>query len=122
MKKFILSLYQFCLFIFVLIVASSCVKHPDSPGYEYVDDMFRSQAIEAYIDYGLVGDKVNDTLKNTISARIPVKGTIAFSKSKKNFYYQYAILLWIFGRRENKSGRRSPLTKTLLQSRKFSRI
>ena len=93
MKKYILSLYQLCLFVFVLTVVSSCVKHPDSPGYEYVDDMFRSQAIEAYIDYGLVGDKVNDTLKNTISARIPVKGTIAFSKSKKTsttnmpFYY-----------------------------------
>ena len=93
MKKYILSLHQLCLFVFVLTVVSSCVKHPDSPGYEYVDDMFRSQAIEAYIDYGLVGDKVNDTLKNTISARIPVKGTIAFSKSKKTsttnmpFYY-----------------------------------
>ena len=23
------------------------MKNPDSPGYEYVDDMFRSQAIEA---------------------------------------------------------------------------
>ena len=53
-------------YTFVLTIFSSCVKHRDSPGYEYVDDMFRSQAIEAYIDYGLVGDKVNDTLKNTI--------------------------------------------------------
>ena len=93
MKKSILSLYQLCLFAFVLTIVSSCVKHPDSPGYEYVDDMFRSQAIEAYIDYGLVGDKVNDTLKNTISARTPVKGTIAYNKSKKTsttnmpFYY-----------------------------------
>ena len=67
MKKFTLLLYQLCLFAFVFTTVSSCVKHPDSPGYEYVDDMFRSQAIEAYIDYGLVGDKVNDTLKNTIS-------------------------------------------------------
>ena len=93
MKKYILSFYQLCFLMLVLTLINSCVKHPDSPGYEYVDDMFRSQAIEAYIDYGLVGDKVNDTLKNTISARIPVKGTIAFSKSKKTsttnmpFYY-----------------------------------
>ena len=34
----------------LLTLLNSCVKHPDSPGYEYVDDMFRSQAIEAYID------------------------------------------------------------------------
>ena len=79
MKKYILSLYQLCLFVFVLTVFSSCVKHPDSPGYEYVDDMFRSQAIEAYIDYGLVGDKVNDTLKNTLGIGVGIiklpKGT-----------------------------------------------
>jgi len=30
----------------------------------------------------LVGDKVNDTLKRTISARKPVRGTIPFSKNK----------------------------------------
>ena len=93
MKKYILSFCNLCFLMLLLTLLNSCVKHPDSPGYEYVDDMFRSQAIEAYIDYGLVGDKVNDTLKNTISARIPVKGTIAFSKSKKTsttnmpFYY-----------------------------------
>ena len=93
MKRYILSFYQICFLMLLLTLLNSCVKHPDSPGYEYVDDMFRSQAIEAYIDYGLVGDKVNDTLKNTISARIPTKGTIPYSKSKQTsitnmpFYY-----------------------------------
>ena len=93
MKKYILSFCNLCFLMLLLTLLNSCVKHPDSPGYEYVDDMFRSQAIEAYIDYGLVGDKVNDTLKNTISARIPTKGTIPYSKSKQTsitnmpFYY-----------------------------------
>jgi hypothetical protein len=69
-------------FTIVLLVLGSCSKHPDSPGYEWVDDMYRSQAIEAYVDYGLVGDKVNDSLKNTISARLPVNRTIPFNKNK----------------------------------------
>ena len=69
-------------FIFVSVLLGSCTKHPDSPGYEWVDDMYRSQAIEAYVDYGLVGDKVNDSLKNTISARLPVSRTIPFNKNK----------------------------------------
>tara|TARA_B100001287_G_scaffold158053_1_gene132862 strand:- start:306 stop:983 length:678 start_codon:yes stop_codon:yes gene_type:complete len=72
----------FIIVLISLLVFSSCSKNPDSPGYEWVDDMYRSQAIEAYVDYGLVGDKVNDTLKRTISARRPVKGTIPYSKNK----------------------------------------
>ena len=62
-----------CILIFAIAIISSCVKHPDSPGYEYSDDMARSQAIEAYVDYGLVADKVNDSLKSTISTRKPPK-------------------------------------------------
>jgi len=93
MNKLNISLFKFLFITLVFITLSSCVKDPDSPGYEYVDDMFRSQAIEAYIDYGLVGDKTNDSLKNTISARIPSKGTIPYNRDKKTseinmpFYY-----------------------------------
>ena len=84
MNKLSDSLFKLLFITLVFTTLNSCVKDPDSPGYEYVDDMFRSQAIEAYLDYGLVGDKTNDSLKNTISARIPSKGTIPFSKNKKN--------------------------------------
>ena len=77
-----LGTYKYLLVLFLIVLINSCSKNPDSPGYEWVDDMYRSQAIEAYVDYGLVGDKVNDTLKRTISARKPVKGTIPFSKNK----------------------------------------
>lgn len=66
---------------------SSCTKHPDSPGYEYMPDMYRSQAVEAYVDYGMVGDdeksEYADSLKNTLSARKPVEGTIPFNADPK---------------------------------------
>ena len=83
-----------CVFFFAAAIVSSCVKHPDSPGYEYSDDMARSQAIEAYVDYGLVADNVNDSLKSTISARKPAKGTIPYSSNKitsaTNMPFNYA--------------------------------
>tara|TARA_B100001287_G_scaffold42180_1_gene31325 strand:- start:94300 stop:94980 length:681 start_codon:yes stop_codon:yes gene_type:complete len=82
MRKLITYIEIFIFSLLVVVLINSCSKNPDSPGYEWVDDMYRSQAIEAYVDYGLVGDKVNDTLKRTISARRPVKGTIPFSKNK----------------------------------------
>ena len=68
------------------ITLYSCSKHPDSPGYEYMPDMYRSQAIEAYVDYGMVGDEekgeTNERLKNTQSARTPADGTIQYYSDK----------------------------------------
>tara|TARA_R110002153_G_scaffold250717_2_gene407536 strand:+ start:2930 stop:3127 length:198 start_codon:yes stop_codon:yes gene_type:complete len=42
MKKILL------IMIVLLGSLSSCTKHPDSPGYEYFDDMYYSPAIKAY--------------------------------------------------------------------------
>jgi mono/diheme cytochrome c family protein len=67
-----------------IFIITSCYKNADSPGYEYVPDMYRSQAIEAYVDYGLVADVEHSKLKNTISARIPAEGTIKYQKDKEN--------------------------------------
>lgn len=68
------------------LALSSCSKHPDSPGYEYAPDMYRSQAIEAYVDYGLVGDdekgETAERLRNTQSARVPADGTIPYFSNK----------------------------------------
>jgi mono/diheme cytochrome c family protein len=83
MSKTNFSIVKYLFTALILLVIVSCVKHPDSPGFEYVDDMFRSQAIEAYIDYGLVGDKTNDSLKKSLSARKPASGTIAYNVNKK---------------------------------------
>jgi mono/diheme cytochrome c family protein len=75
--------YKFILVGSFVMLMFSCVKHPDSPGYEYVPDMYRSQAIEAYVDYGLVGDVEHKELKSTMSARIPVEGTIPYNEDRQ---------------------------------------
>ena len=61
------------------LLMMSCSRNEDSPGYEYMPDMYRSQAIEAYVDYGLVSDDENEELKNTMSARTPALGTIPYN-------------------------------------------
>jgi mono/diheme cytochrome c family protein len=66
-----------------LLSMVSCVKHPDSPGYEYTPDMYRSEAIEAYVDYGIVADKHNPDLQLKQSARVPAVGTIPFYTCEK---------------------------------------
>lgn len=44
---------------------------------EYMPDMYRSPSIETYVDYGeLRGKQGNDSLRNTLTARTPVEGTI----------------------------------------------
>lgn len=62
----------------------SCVGDPNSPGLEYMPDMYRSPAIEAYVDYAevrglfrpeLVGDKVSLT---------PPAGTIPYYGTGEN--------------------------------------
>lgn len=72
---------------------TSCNKTPDSPGLEYMPDMYRSPAIEAYVDYGIVKDKEIDSLTLIQSARIPAEGSIKFNadaaKSKFNFPFPY---------------------------------
>jgi len=64
------------------LMMMACSTNPDSPGHEYVPDMYRSQAIEAYVDYGLVKDVEHEELKNTMSARIPAEGTIPYYADK----------------------------------------
>ncbi len=56
---------------------SSC-KSEDSPFYEYMPDMYRSAAIETYVDYGEVRERYDDKRANTISAKVPPMGTIPF--------------------------------------------
>jgi len=80
------------------LILTSCFKSDDSPGYEYMPDMYRSQAIEAYVDYGMVKDDElsEDALKrkNTLSARIPAEGSIPYynnhNKAALFMPYSYA--------------------------------
>jgi mono/diheme cytochrome c family protein len=61
-----------------LITLSSCISNPDSSGLEYTPDMYRSPAIEPYVDYGQVRGDINDSLKIRQSALRPAHETIPY--------------------------------------------
>ncbi|MBP6389550.1 MAG: cytochrome c [Flavobacteriales bacterium] len=71
---------------------------PNSPGIEYMPDMYRSPSMEAYLDYGqdpfIFGDSLAEAQRDRQSARLPVVGTVPFSmdpgKKEFNFPYPYA--------------------------------
>ena len=72
---------------------ASCVNNPDSPGLEYMPDMYRSPAVEAYVDYGedpyYVTEGFASSQRNTPSAHVPVEGTIPFTGDEKAFNLPY---------------------------------
>lgn len=76
-----LNLKNISLFAGASLLVISCSRNPDSPGYEYMPDMYRSQAVEAYVDYGLIKDVEHEGLKNTMSAKKPAEGTIPFNSN-----------------------------------------
>lgn len=52
----------------VLALMQSCKSDPNSPGFEYMPDMYRSPALEAYSGYGFYAD--------SMATRKPVENTI----------------------------------------------
>ncbi len=61
----------------VIVVSMFSCREKDGQAPEYMPDMFRSPSIETYVDFGEVrGDRPNLDMKNTMSARLPVVGTI----------------------------------------------
>jgi mono/diheme cytochrome c family protein len=80
----------FKIFVAVAIVAvafSSCKTDANSPGVEYMPDMYRSPALEAYVDYG--NSKTLDWTelqkdaagKVAVMSRKPAPGSIAYTGS-----------------------------------------
>ena len=61
-----------------LALMSSCTSDPDSPGLEYMPDMYRSPAIEAYVDYGEVRARIDETKKVRQTALTPPQFTVPF--------------------------------------------
>ena len=65
------------------VLLASCGGEKDSPGLEYMPDMYRSPAIEAYVDYGqdpyYFDDETVIAERNTQSARLAPAGTIPWS-------------------------------------------
>ena len=67
-KKF--NLYVGLSFLMFVTLLTSCTTDPDSPGTEYMPDMYRSPAIETYVDYGEIRGRENKELKSKQSARL----------------------------------------------------
>jgi mono/diheme cytochrome c family protein len=76
------------------LMLSGCVTNPDSSGLEFMPDMYRSAAVEAYVDYGMepfmVGEDVAAAQRLVASARKPVAGSIAFAGDDMVYALPYA--------------------------------
>lgn len=72
-------------------VVSSCTTDPDSPGLEYMPDMYRSPAVEAYVDYGEIRNETNNELKVSMSARQPAHHTIPFNANMEEAKYNMPL-------------------------------
>ena len=60
------------------LILGSCTSNADSSGSEYMPDMYRSPAIEPYVDYGEIRGRENNALKMKISALVPPSYTIPY--------------------------------------------
>ncbi len=60
------------------VVMSACKSDADSSGLEYMPDMYRSAAIEPYVDYGQVKERVDPAKAGILSAKVPPFGTIPY--------------------------------------------
>ena len=65
-------------FVSSTLLLSSCSSDPDSSGVEYMPDMYRSPAIEPYVDYGELRGRENMDVKMKISALVPPHATIPY--------------------------------------------
>lgn len=63
---------------------TSCSSDSNSPGMEYMPDMYRSPAIEAYVDYGQVLGKYKTELSDAYRAGLPPSGVIPTSSNSFN--------------------------------------
>ncbi|MGJ8660816.1 MAG: c-type cytochrome [Bacteroidota bacterium] len=78
MKMNFKAIVKGTLGIATVVLMSSCVSDPDSSGLEYMPDMYRSPAIEPYVDYAEIRGRENTELKMKISALVPPRHTIPY--------------------------------------------
>ena len=64
-------------FVFLYIL-SGCIENKDSSGLEYMPDMYRSPAVEPYVDYAEIRGKHNEEKSMKISAMVPPLSTIPY--------------------------------------------
>lgn len=60
------------------LMMGACSADPDSAGLEYMPDMYRSPAIEPYVDYGEVRSTIDEAKKLKLSALTPPMRTIPY--------------------------------------------
>lgn len=70
------KVFPAAVFLLVLFAVSSC-KDPLSPGVEYMPDMYRTSAVKAYVNYDY---------PDSITARMPVEGTIPYAAEPEERY------------------------------------
>lgn len=66
----IINVKTFAMAAIAALALSACSNAPNSPGYEYMPDMYRSPSLEYYSTHTLNGDTL-------MTAKQPVAGTIA---------------------------------------------
>lgn len=83
--------------ITVAIAFASCGVDTNSPGVEYMPDMYRSPALEAYVDYGSnkhmdwTQSQKDEAGVQAVLSRIPAKGSIAYAGDDAIFGMPYAL-------------------------------
>jgi len=82
MKKFLIN--WFAVLATGLMLMSSCTSDPNSPGFEYMPDMYRSPAIEAYVDYGEVRGRIDEAKKVKLTALTPPLFTVPYYGTDSN--------------------------------------
>jgi cytochrome c553 len=68
-----------------ILVLTGCVTDPDSPGLEYTPDMYRSPAIEPYVDYAEVRGVEHKDWKVKQSAMRPPHNSIPYYGTDKEY-------------------------------------
>jgi mono/diheme cytochrome c family protein len=83
MNKIIKIVGKVSLFAVAGFIISSCTENPDSAGLEYMPDMYRSPAVEPYVDYGELRGRFNTEVSNKLSSLTPPKNTIPYFGTNK---------------------------------------
>jgi len=101
-----------------MVLMASCTGDPNSPGVEYMPDMYRSPAVEAYVDFGQDPYHFTEELakeqRQRQSARKPAEGTIPFAKdaSKAGFNMPYPYPATVEGYELAGAELKSPIAMT----------
>jgi mono/diheme cytochrome c family protein len=78
MKRRFINILGLSAMLFSALSLGSCSSDADSSGLEYMPDMYRSPAIEPYVDYGEIRGREQKELKTRLSALTPPKFTIPY--------------------------------------------